>query len=247
MHISSRKSAKLYDLADNIMWNYMQAKRPHWSSKQQKLQRNNLSKSTTMSAPMCVLAVRKKAGKKVYLSNRHPVMELKSMFPVGKKKKEKISHKFFLIFNSKIWLTVTKWEYCSLENCTLSGLRYEHEGIRWTIALTNKKNTILRQNCGRALETPVPSTSPNPLAPSPQESARNLHNPNRLLKRMHLKWKDADVFLAGSLLKRFKLAWKTAEYLISVPHTLMCAKHIMGLIFLHRRTKSNQENHISKD
>lgn len=44
-----------------------------------------------MSAPMCVLAVRKKAGKKVYLSNRHPVMELKSMFPVGKKKKKKLA------------------------------------------------------------------------------------------------------------------------------------------------------------
>lgn len=63
MHISSRKSAKLYDHADDEMWNYMQAKRPHWSSKQQRLQRNNLSKSKTMITAMGVSSVRKKAGK----------------------------------------------------------------------------------------------------------------------------------------------------------------------------------------
>lgn len=141
-------------------------------------------------------------------------------------------NKMRVLFSSKLhtqWLEVWTWRH-QMNNC-----------------FDKQKTTILRQNCSRALETPVPSTSPNPLAPFPQESARNLHNPNRLLKWMHLKWKDVDVFLAGSLFKWLKLAWETAQYLISVPQTLMCAMHIMGLIFLHRTTKSNQENHISKD
>lgn len=90
-------------------------------------------------------------------------------------------------------------------SCTLSGLTYEHQDIRWAFALTNKKpQSRDKWNSSRALETRVPSTSPNPLAPFPQESARNLHNPNRLLKWMHLKWKDVDVFLAGSFLQWFQ-------------------------------------------